>query len=760
MPDSRIHVSFESDSDPYTILEGDLADRGQGGGMCLEKCRGAARIQVDLPVPSTVTLLSFALQTVNAAIFRDIFLYDVAWNQIHHWQDIFSGNWTTLTETVTVGGVAHTVFQGAASNPPVGPDPWARMDNCIIDFQPSAGPVAAFDYEPDDDTLTVQFLDRSHDGNPGAADPSLFLTRYIWDFGDGHTHTDTYPDHPYEAPAHTYDEPGDYTVTLTVRQLGGLEDSTQAAVRIGDPVSKVTPRPIPLHSGMAECPFCHFSQDVYTRYPLELRDGEKYEQSTDLSLITPAGPLSLTRSYRQGKQGDAHYQLLGLGWTHNHRMSLTEDTGVTPNTILVRMPGGGAVHFVETAADRFEATAGSTALIDWDGANSRYVMTTADRSTFTFDSAGNLLSRAWPNGETWTYTYSGGRLSRVDDGYGRQLQFVYYDTADYRNGQLWRVGDHTAAGLDGDTPTGRYVEYDYTPEMIGGAPIATPRALLASVRDARGQTWTYDCYGQHAGEMDTTRLNLLTREVSPSVDTTGDGMADGSLTRKRLTYHFQVEIAANGGMETEGDWTGIAGAEPSVNARAQAPAPVDAGTYSRHVSAAAAGQGVEGNVWKLVAGRTYTITARVYPVSGAVQMHASGTGAFDDASTGSGAWETLTAIYQPGASSENHRLQFTASGGAAEFYLDSVSIVEVRSGLASVVAEQGIQGAGSPLAETTFVFQAGQDKTVTHETAAGRTRIHRFSPDVDGMDERLRLRQRGPGQPDRPEWSVPTSEWW
>src|SRR5579863_635385 len=74
-----------------------------------------------------------------------------------------------------------------------------------------------------------------------------------------------------------------------------------------------------------------------TDLPISLYKGEKRETATDISLNTPNGALTFTRTYRQSKQ--ATYTFMGLGWTHNHNTVLTKTPG-TPNVILVQMGGG------------------------------------------------------------------------------------------------------------------------------------------------------------------------------------------------------------------------------------------------------------------------------------------------------------------------------------------------------------------------------------------------------------------------------------
>ena len=75
---------------------------------------------------------------------------------------------------------------------------------------PSAGPVP----------LVVAFENRT-DTTAEKPDP---LSVIIWDFGDGATQTSV------ENPVHTYGTPGSYTVTLTVRDSDGSEDSASIIV--------------------------------------------------------------------------------------------------------------------------------------------------------------------------------------------------------------------------------------------------------------------------------------------------------------------------------------------------------------------------------------------------------------------------------------------------------------------------------------------------------------------------------------------------
>lgn len=464
--------------------------------------------------------------------------------------------------------------------------------------------------------------------------------------------------------------------------------------------------------------------------PINLHNGEKTLTETDISLQTPAGRLSFTRIYRQYQQDNPDYQtLMGLGWTHNHAFQLNI-TGSSPNrSAQVRWSDGSLLLLDEVdgfSPTRFNARRGSTAyLLNTDTSPNEYTLFLEDHSSYVFQLSGStwrMMVRQWANGEVWSYDYdSNHRLTDVSDGYGRQLQLSYINNSQFDDGLIWRVGDQTAAGLDGSTPSGRYVELAYTEEPGS-------QALLTSVRDVRGQTWSYDYYGFDAGETEAIKLNLLTEVRSPSVDTDGDGTLDGSLTLQRLTYSFSAnttELAVNGDMETDDSWTAISGAAPTTNERSTAQ--VDTGTYSRHVVTSAANQGIEGEAWRLFKGRIYTITARVYRVSGQVQMQVGSAAVFTVTSTGTGgAWETLSVTEVTADTSDDAcRLQFVAHGGAAEFYLDNVSIVEANPLPTQIVQELGVVTGQSQLLIKTFDFHPDRDN-FTRETVDEHYVIHVF----------------------------------
>lgn len=470
--------------------------------------------------------------------------------------------------------------------------------------------------------------------------------------------------------------------------------------------------------------------------PVSLLIGEKREEITGLSVTTPAGPLTFSHFYRQGRLSDPNYQFMGLGWAHNHRFMLTATSG-TPNTVTVWLNGSSLV-FSETASgsNLYVADPGSASTVTWNSGTSQYTLTAMDESTYVFNSSGRLVSRSWPSNESWTYSYDGSNrlTSVVDDGYSldggmlkRKLEFRYYTSGPF-NGQLYRVGDHTFDDTNPSAPTGRYVEFGYTASKIvnsSGAIVSgssSTDSMLTSIRDVRGNTWTYTYYGQNASETDQRLLNYLTSQQSPAVDSAGSGFPRGPITLKKLTYTPQsTELAADGGMELpDGSTPWISVGTPPTNTRSTTQ--VHSGTYARRVVTNAANQGIAGNAWSMVAGRTYQITAWVYPITGTVKMQVANATTLNRTSTGVNAWELLRLVHTPTRDLEAGSLQFLVTTSSGEFYVDTVSIAEVT--LATLVEQQG-EGA----LRTAFAFQPGGEP-ITTEITAGQTLTHYFDNDV------------------------------
>ena len=136
-----------------------------------------------------------------------------------------------------------------------------------------------------------------------------------------------------------------------------------------------------------------------------------------------------------------------------------------------------------------------------------------------------------------------------------------------------------------------------------------------------------------------------------------------------------VEKAINGDMEVNSDWA-IVGT-PTTSQQSQTE--VSDGDNSWYVDADTAGEGIESNASiSFAANKSYLITARVYVVGSgeSIQMGVSNDTNWDVISSQTGQWETLRAIHTP-SSALTEKLQFLAEGVSAEFYVDSVHVIEL-----------------------------------------------------------------------------------
>jgi hypothetical protein len=100
-------------------------------------------------------------------------------------------------------------------------------------------PVAAFSIDPASGVVGTQFIFDPSDSHDNEDSLAWLLVQFDWE-GDGVYDTGWLnPGNP--APEHAYDAPGDYTVTMIVKDTGGLTDTTSHVVHVGDPGANTPP---------------------------------------------------------------------------------------------------------------------------------------------------------------------------------------------------------------------------------------------------------------------------------------------------------------------------------------------------------------------------------------------------------------------------------------------------------------------------------------------------------------------------------------
>ncbi len=208
---------------------------------------------------------------------------------------------------------------------------------------------------------------------------------------------------------------------------------------------------------------------AHTPQPVTTATGSLNETATDLRLAGPGVPFHWTRSYNST---DTTVGGLGPGWTHPFAAKLTVD----PSTgdVDYRAGSGQQTHFTKISTTSKYRAKGFDGTLTKLGDGS-YQMTTRDRRTFLFDTAGNLTQIKPRFGPATTLAYASGKLSTITDSAGRAITISYLAS-----------DPNLIEKVSLPAPDNRYVQYGYT------------SGRLTSVRDARGKTWTlaYDGNGR------------------------------------------------------------------------------------------------------------------------------------------------------------------------------------------------------------------------------------------------------------------------
>jgi PKD repeat protein len=185
-------------------------------------------------------------------------------------------------------------------------------------------PKAAFqtDRNSGDAPLTVQFINQS----------TGQITNYIWDFGDTETSVDM-------NPAHTYANPGNFTVTLTTIGPGG-QTKAQAQITVtrkpDAPVAAFTPSAT---SGTApfQVTFANQSTGQITTYLWEFGDGQTSADQNPSHTYAQPGTYTVTLTVTgPGGTSNAKAALTATQPVQAPKAAFTQDQNTGPAPLAVQ----------------------------------------------------------------------------------------------------------------------------------------------------------------------------------------------------------------------------------------------------------------------------------------------------------------------------------------------------------------------------------------------------------------------------------------
>jgi len=197
------------------------------------------------------------------------------------------------------------------------------------------------------------------------------------------------------------------------------------------------------------------SQPYIPLHQVNFGTGNKYLSATDVSIGSPAGTLSFTRTYNSQSSTTSEF---GYGWT----ATFTERLTIATDSISLVQPGGRYIVFKNDGSGNWINQTGAKQTIT---ANTGGYQLKELRGTIKqYDGTGHLVSVTDRNSNTRTYTYSSGLVDSISDNFGRSLTFAY--TAGKLTGMTSAIGSWTYSYLNDNLveatkPDGKYIQYIY-----------------------------------------------------------------------------------------------------------------------------------------------------------------------------------------------------------------------------------------------------------------------------------------------------------
>jgi RHS repeat-associated protein len=167
------------------------------------------------------------------------------------------------------------------------------------------------------------------------------------------------------------------------------------------------------------CTSCQGVTSQFTHNPVDASTGNFWHTFDDLAIPGRGPALDLTQTYNSlaaGTNGP-----LGYGWTHSYQVALSIGAGGSP--VTVSQENGSQVTFTGSGSD-YTAPPQVDATLAHNG-DGTWTFVRQKRSTFKFNSSGQLSSIRDLNGNATSLSYASGQLSTVTDSAGQALTFSY-----------------------------------------------------------------------------------------------------------------------------------------------------------------------------------------------------------------------------------------------------------------------------------------------------------------------------------------------
>jgi RHS repeat-associated protein len=208
----------------------------------------------------------------------------------------------------------------------------------------------------------------------------------------------------------TIDEAAVYSVALTATQVS---NHYYAGALVGGPYTAAQSA----GGGHNACMVClgrRIRRGNMTSFPIDTNTGNFWHVFTDLSIPGRSYPLAFTRTYNS--QSAATNSPVGYGWQVNHAMSLSQ----SGSTATITQENGSQATFTQSGSTWAPSAPRFIATLTHNG-DGTWTFVRANRDTYTFNTAGQLVSEKDLNGYVTTLSYTGGNLTSVADPAGRTL---------------------------------------------------------------------------------------------------------------------------------------------------------------------------------------------------------------------------------------------------------------------------------------------------------------------------------------------------